>query len=70
MSDVEKMFFCGPESSERRKDTAARDVGGCLEPDKDEKGDDSDADSWADTRGEKMAERRSENKENERKLAS
>ncbi len=49
-NDVEKRIFCGPENSERRKDRAARDVGGGLEPEKDAKGDDSDADSWADTR--------------------
>jgi hypothetical protein len=50
LNDVEKGIFCGPENYERGKDEAAHDVGGGLEPEKDEKGDDSDADSWADTR--------------------
>jgi hypothetical protein len=45
LSDVEKRVFCGPESSERRKDAAARDIGGGFEPEKDAKGEDSDAEN-------------------------
>jgi hypothetical protein len=38
LNDVEKRIFCGPKNSERGKDEAAHDVGGGLEPEKDDTG--------------------------------
>jgi hypothetical protein len=50
LNDVEKDFLCGPENSGHGKFEATQDVGGGSESEKDEKGEDSDAESWADTR--------------------
>jgi hypothetical protein len=50
LNDVEKGFLCGPENSGHGKFEATHDVGGGLESEKDEKEEDSDAESWADTR--------------------
>ena len=50
LNDVEKGNLCGPEKSGEEKFESASDPGEGSEPEKDEKEEDSDAESWADTR--------------------